>query len=129
MLTRVEEIVRPRPVPPNRRVVDPSAWLKASKIVSCLSAGTPTPVSLTRKCSRVQPSRRVSSCSSTRTWPLRGELDGVAHEVREHLLEPPRVADDGGGHAGRDVGDELEPLLLRAKGERLQHVVDDVAQR
>jgi hypothetical protein len=34
--TSVAEIVRPRPVPPNRRVVDPSARWKASKIVLLL---------------------------------------------------------------------------------------------
>ena len=37
--TRVDEIVRPSPVPPKRRVVDPSAWLNASKIVACLLGG------------------------------------------------------------------------------------------
>ena len=39
------EIVRPRPVPPNFRVVDPSACVNAWKIASCLSAGIPIPVS------------------------------------------------------------------------------------
>ena len=34
--TSVAEIASPRPVPPNRRVVEPSAWLNASKIVACL---------------------------------------------------------------------------------------------
>ena len=47
--TSVAEIVRPRPVPPNRRVVEPSAWLNASKMVACLSRGMPMPVSVTRE--------------------------------------------------------------------------------
>ena len=37
--TSVDEIARPRPVPPNRRVVEPSACLNGSKIACCLSAG------------------------------------------------------------------------------------------
>ena len=46
--TSVDEIVRPSPVPPNRRVVEPSAWVNGSKIARCLSAGMPMPVSLTK---------------------------------------------------------------------------------
>ena len=38
-------------MPPKRRVVDVSAWVNESKIVACLSAAMPTPVSLTVKCS------------------------------------------------------------------------------
>ena len=60
-------MARPRPVPPNRRVVDPSACLKASKIVSCFSGGMPMPVSVTAKCSIVQPSFRMSSRTDTST--------------------------------------------------------------
>lgn len=48
---RSREIARPRPVPPKRRVVDSSAWVKASKIVSSFSGGMPTPVSSTRNAS------------------------------------------------------------------------------
>ena len=40
-------IDKPRPVPPNRRLVVPSACWKASKITRCLSAEMPMPVSLT----------------------------------------------------------------------------------
>jgi hypothetical protein len=34
MLTSVEQIASPRPVPPKRRVVEPSAWRNASKIAA-----------------------------------------------------------------------------------------------
>ena len=40
-------IVKPRPVPPNLRVVDASAWEKDSKMRSIRSGGMPTPVSET----------------------------------------------------------------------------------
>ena len=38
------------PMPPYVRAVEPSAWVKASKIARCLSSGMPMPVSLTEKC-------------------------------------------------------------------------------
>ena len=40
-------MVKPKPLPPNFRVVDTSAWVKLSKILCCLSSGIPTPVSAT----------------------------------------------------------------------------------
>src|SRR5438270_3225542 len=40
-------IVSPRPVPPKRRRVVPSAWKKASKIRSRTASSTPIPVSMT----------------------------------------------------------------------------------
>ena len=41
------EMLRPSPVPPNWRVIDPSACVKASKTLACCSIGMPTPVSWT----------------------------------------------------------------------------------
>ena len=40
----------PSPVPPNRRLVEESAWVKGAKIVSNFSAAMPMPVSETEKC-------------------------------------------------------------------------------
>ena len=96
--TSVAEIVRPSPVPPNRRVVEPSAWLKASKIVACLSAGMPMPVSVTAKCSIEPVAGARVFATLDQDVALLGELDGVADEVDEHLPEPHRVADDAGRH-------------------------------
>ena len=42
-----EQMDRPSPVPPKRRVVVSSAWLNLSKIYCCLSSGMPMPVSST----------------------------------------------------------------------------------
>ena len=50
------EMASPRPVPPYRRVVEPSAWAKASKMRCCLSCGMPMPVSDTVK--------RTADCSA-----------------------------------------------------------------
>ena len=49
--TSREEMASPRPVPPNRRVVEPSAWLKARRSALCLSGECRCPVSRTRECS------------------------------------------------------------------------------
>ncbi len=68
--TSVDEIVRPRPVPPNRRVVDPSACMNGSKMVPCLSGAIPIPVSVTSKCSMVDLSVRECSPTVTSTCPL-----------------------------------------------------------
>ena len=51
-----------------------------------------------------------------------GELERVADQVRQDLLNPRRVADDAGRHVRVDVANELEPLLVRAEGERLERV-------
>ncbi len=45
--TSRREIARPSPVPPKRRAVVESTWLKAWNRRSSLSAGMPMPVSLT----------------------------------------------------------------------------------
>src|SRR5581483_5036841 len=47
--TSLAEMERPSPVPPNSRVVEVSAWEKASKILRCFSGGMPMPVSETMK--------------------------------------------------------------------------------
>ena len=54
--TRREQMARPRPVPPCLRVVDPSAWRKASKMKPFLSAGMPMPVSFTENSSVISDS-------------------------------------------------------------------------
>ena len=83
-------IARPNPVPPCRRVVEPSACSKGSKIRSSFCSGMPTPVSLT-----VKTMRRVTAGPSpgaistvTTNLALLGELDGVADQVDEHLPQP-----------------------------------------
>ena len=48
-------MVRPSPVPPNRRVIDESTCSKALKTRENLSLGMPMPVSFTEKCSTTRP--------------------------------------------------------------------------
>ena len=47
--TSWEVMASPSPVPPNRRVIDESACVNASKIEACFSSGMPIPVSVTVK--------------------------------------------------------------------------------
>ncbi len=56
-----------------------------------------------------------------------GELDGVAHQVEHDLAQAHRVADQRLGDVAVDLAGELEPLLVRAQGQRLQRVLDAVA--
>ncbi len=127
--TSVEEIVRPSPVPPNRRVVDPSAWLNASKIVACLLCGMPMPVSLTEKVQLRPIAELLVAADLHQHVSVLGELDRVADQVGDHLADPPRVADDAGRDVGGDVGNQLEPLLVREQRQRLQRVLDQLADR
>ena len=57
----------PRPVPPKRRLVVPSACWNASKMTFCLFAGMPTPVSETMKAIT---SEAVASCARPGDQPL-----------------------------------------------------------
>ena len=63
--TRRLAIARPRPVPPNLRVVEESAWEKFSKMVASFSCGMPMPVSVTRK--RREPGAGSWGCWETST--------------------------------------------------------------
>jgi hypothetical protein len=47
------EIARPRPVPPKRRLIDASVWLKDWKSRSMRSGGMPISVSRTEMCSSI----------------------------------------------------------------------------
>ena len=84
------EMARPRPVPPNRRVIELSAcWKRPS--TRGLSAGwKPTPVSETSK--RAQPGRRLLDLQRDRA--ALGELDRVAEQVGQHLAHAHLVAQD-----------------------------------
>ena len=73
------------------------------------------PVSVTLKCSLVLPSARDSSRDRDEHVAALGELDRVADQVGQHLLQPRRIADDAGRHVRGDVADQLEPFLVRAQ--------------
>ena len=57
-----------------------------------------------------------------------GELQRVADEVEQHLAQPLGIAGDIGGHVGRDLVPQLEPLRLRSRGEQRHRRVHQLAQ-
>ncbi len=67
--TRRAEMVKPRPVPPKRRVVETSAWVNGSKMDSSLSLGIPMPVSATLKWIAMEASDRDSTAAERTTSP------------------------------------------------------------
>ena len=75
--TRCAEMVRPSPVPPNRRVVDVSACTNAPKICHCLSSGIPMPVSETMNRSAACSVVTLSADTSTTTSPVSVNLTAL----------------------------------------------------
>ena len=62
-------ITRPSPLPPKRRVVLPSAWLKGWNRRACWSGVTPMPVSVTRNTRRSRSPSRPCHSSATSMKP------------------------------------------------------------
>ena len=67
--TSCEAMASPRPVPPWRRVMEPSTWTNAPKIISCFSRAMPIPVSLTVTCSATSSAASCSTPTRTTTSP------------------------------------------------------------
>ena len=63
-------IARPSPVPPKRRVVEPSSCTKASKIAAWFSGRMPVPVSTTSMTSDTWVSEGFTPRARISTWPL-----------------------------------------------------------
>ena len=73
-------MVVPRPVPPKRRDVDSSAWVKLSKMRACASGAMPMPVSRTENLRRTRLS--VSPCEVTCTVTLPRSVNFTALPAR-----------------------------------------------
>ena len=73
-------MVVPNPLPPKRRVVDWSAWVKLSKILDCASGAMPMPVSRIENLSRTFDS--VSACTETCTVTLPASVNLTALPAR-----------------------------------------------
>ena len=128
-VTRRDAIESPRPVPPNCRVIDPSACVNASKIACCFSRGMPMPVSATRTCSTTSAVALLVDADVHRDRALARELHRVADQVGDDLAEPPAVADQPLGQRRRHVVDELEPLLRRLQRQRPHRLGDHLVDR
>ena len=122
--TSLAEIVRPRPVPPNRRVVEPSACSNGSKIVSQLLGGDADPRVGDGEAEDDSLDRPASSSDNgdDDLAPL-GELDGVADQVDQDLAQPAGVADQSVGDLGRDPAGQLQPLGVCPQRQGLERLV------
>ena len=58
-----------------------------------------------------------------------GELHGIAGEIEKNLLQAAAIAEDAGGHAGADMGRDLDALGMGARGHELDEVLDQRRQR
>ena len=115
-------------MPPYSRVVEPSAWAKASKISSCLLAGDADAGVRDQEAEHDGPRLLRLLLDLHHHLAVLGELDRVAHEVDEDLPQPRRVAHQALGHVGGDAPGELEPLLVGPQAQRPQRVAERLPQ-
>ncbi|MNN16562.1 hypothetical protein D3C81_1297060 [compost metagenome] len=110
IVTRRRVIDRPSPVPPKRRVVDPSSCWKASKTASCMSAAMPMPVSRTLRRRLATPSPLARSRALTTTSPCGVNLMALPARLvstwRSRPGSPSRVC----GSAGSTSSTSSRPL-------------------
>ena len=112
------QIAKPRPVPPLPDFVLLD-WTNLSNTISISSAGMPGPSS------RTLINRALASGAPHVDRALRRrELDGVAQQVADHLLEPLGIDHGGGVLVRRPVDDRHLPL----GAQRIELVDDDFHQ-
>ena len=121
-------IASPRPVPPNRRVVDESACENGSNIRIWSSGAMPMPVSDTSKRTTAVVASSRDERRREHDLALGGELHRVRHQVDEHLPQPRRVAAQRGGEADVPVHEQLEVARLRGLGEQADDVLEQQAE-
>ena len=79
--TKRLQMARPSPVPPNRRVVDASAWEKPLKICCWCSGAIPMPESCTENCTVTCSALRACTLSASTTWPWVVNLMALPHRL------------------------------------------------
>ena len=131
----------PRPVPPKRRAMELSAWAKGWKRCSWAEGGMPIP-GVPHGKSRVQVVQIVRfEIVQVRnlinlTWSLHTdldfaalrELDGVAGQIEQDLLQSHPVADERIRRLLRHAAGEAQPVLAGPHGKDLRHLVQHPPQ-
>ena len=117
----------PKPVPPNRRVVEASTCVNAVNRASTRLAGIPMPVS--RISQRISDAAIVflRNLALDRHFAFLREFDGVAAEVQQDLAQAARIAADQIREARIDQGDDLESLGMRLNRQQASDVFDRIA--
>ena len=110
------EMARPSPVPPKRRVDEPSACSKSRKMRSW-SCGVDADAGVAHaKAKRAVDSARLHH---QRHAAVLGELDRVAGEIEQHLAQPRGIAADCRRQLLVDEGRDLDAFGLRARRQQL----------
>ena len=118
----------PRPVPPNRRLMEVSACVNGWKSFSIVEGSIPMPVSWTSN------SRFARSVLGARArnphvdLAALGELDRVGHEIEQDLFQASAVAEHRGRKAGVNEDRQVQALVLGLRGEQLGGPLDGIAQ-
>ena len=123
------EIARPSPVPPYLRVVELSAWAKASKTLLLLVGGDADARVADGEVQadlvvRLRLARSTRSTTSPRSVNLMALPTRLTRTWRSRRGSP----DEGVRHVGRDVVGQLQPFLVGAQGQRVHGVVEGVAE-
>ena len=122
-------IASPRPVPPKRRVVDMSPWLKAWNSVARWSSAMPMPVSRTAMRTQGWPSRPGLGRGEHAHLAGGGELDGVADQVVQDLAQPrPGRRPPAAAGRRRSATAARRPWPAACGANSLGSVVDRVVQ-
>ena len=126
--TSRRQIVSPRPVPPCLRVVDMSACVNGWNSFADCSGVMPMPVSRTENLSCTFSPVRSSSSMSSRISPR--SVNFTALLTRLVRIWPRRSGSPSrcSGIAGRDVRQELEPLVVRLLRGQRRDRADDVVE-
>lgn len=108
------DIDSPKPVPPNRRVIDESDWTKASKICASFSCEMPIPVSDTETSIRHKHggSDSIQRKCTMRIFPWLCEFDGIVQQVGNDLAQSNRISNDRSWCRIVDVKINLQALGL-----------------
>ncbi len=126
--TSFDEIARPSPVPPNRRVVEPSTCSNGSKTALQLVGGDADPGVGDIESEDDLVKAGVFHRHIDDDLAAVGELDGVADQVDQDLAQAIVVADQRVRNIGGDPASQLEALGVRTHRQRFERSLDGVAQ-
>ena len=112
-------------MPPKRRVVVLSACTNGWNSRSRCSSVRPMPVSATL----MQSVLAAGALERQAHRALLGELERIAQQVEQDLLQAQRIADHALRHVGRDIGGELQALGGGLRRQRLGHALDQLDGR
>ena len=128
--TSLAEIARPRPVPPNRRVVEPSACSNGSKIARQLLGGDADPGVGDGEAEHdlVARRRRPRRSTETTTSPRSVNLIALPTRLTRTWRSRPASPTTASGTSGRDPAGQLQALGVGPQGQGLQGLVERVAE-